>query len=230
VFKNQSVNEICLFLPEDGVLAKQNLLNLLKDPSITEVYIKAFGFNMESLLSSILKLDRKGVHVYILADYMQARSPGSWDKLIEFHKNLKCGQLILTTAGIGSDQPSLIFHTKALTIIRKNKSAINWCGSCNFSDSGFSQANNIRIFESEVWSNEFIKHFNIHRNWALNKAAHKQIDYILANPVSAQDLEVNEEISEYIYQINKLKSSLKFYKIGFFITSVLLLFAHYFVH
>ena len=217
MFTNSSKNEICFFLPEDGKIARAKLFEILNDFDVDCVYIKAFGFNMDDLLSTILKLDSNKIPVYILADYMQARSPGSWEKLVKFHKTLKYGQLVLTTAGVGSDLPSIIFHTKSLTVIHKNKPATNWCGSCNFSDSGFSQANNIRVFESEVWSGEFIKHFNTHRDWALDKIPHKQIDFILENPVTSLDFTENEENSDLIFEIEKLKHLNFLYKLGFYV-------------
>lgn len=227
MFGNKSENEICYQLPEDGLIAKQKLLDIFNSENITSVYIKAFGFNMDDLLNSILVLDQKNIPVYILADYMQARSPGSWDKLVKFNSSLKNSQLILTTAGCGSDQPSIIFHTKSFSVLFSDKPALNWDGSCNFSDSGWSQANSIRVFESEVFSGEFIKHFNDHRNWALKNASHKQIDYILKNPVSAQELTENEETADFMFEINRLKIVIFYYKFSIIILLIMLLFLKY---
>ena len=194
------------FLPEDGKDLREALFNILSDPDVTEIWIKAFGFNMDSLLSKLLELDSNGTKIHILADYMQARGPGSWKKLVDFHSKLKNRDLTLTTAGAGSDQPSIIFHTKALTAIRKNKNALNFCGSCNFSDTGFSQANNVRVFESQTWSDNFVEHFKVHQAWALDKAKNKQINYILANPVQAEGLEMSEDFADYIFDMDNLKT------------------------
>jgi HKD family nuclease len=206
VFKNISINESMYFLPEDGPELKQDLFNILSDEAIIEIWIKAFGFNLDKLLDKLLELDSKGIKIHILADYMQAKSPGSWNKLVKFYSQLKNSEFILTTAGVGSDQPSIIFHTKSMTIIRSNLPAKNFCGSCNFSDSGFSQANNVRIFESQTWSDNFIAHFNVHKQWALEKAAHKQIQYLLDNPVQIQDVELSEDNAELFSEIEQLKT------------------------
>jgi hypothetical protein len=218
VFNNKSKNEICYFLPEDGKIASAKLFQIFNDFDIRCIYIEAFGFNMNDLLSTILKLDNEKIPVHILADYMQARSPGSWEKLVDFKKSLKYGTITLTTAGVGSDLPSVIFHTKSFSVLFNNKPPLNWSGSVNFSDSGFKQANTVFVFESEVWSGEFINHFNVHKEWALEHIPHKQIDFILENPVTAQEYIETEENSDLIYEIEKLKYFNHLYKISFFVT------------
>ena len=83
---------------------------------------------------------------------------------------------------------------------------MNFCGSCNFSDTGFSQANNVRVFESQTWSDNFVEHFKVHQAWALDKAKNKQINYILANPVQAEGLEMSEDFADYIFDMDNLKT------------------------
>jgi hypothetical protein len=195
-------------MPEDGIVAKKIFLNLLSHDNVDKVYIKAFGFNMPEMLEELLALDSKGVEVNVLADYMQARGPSTWDKLVDFNSKLKHGSLVLTTAGYGSSEPSIIFHTKAMVVVMKDGPSLNWCGSCNFSSSGWLQANNARLFISKTWSEKFIEHFYVHRDWALQNAAHKQIKYILENPVQAKELEFTEygeELSDYVIEISDLK-------------------------
>ena len=159
MFANQPINEICFFLPEDGDIAKQTFLKQFNDPNLTMVYIKAFAFNLDELLKKIEELDSKGIVTKTLADVVQARNPSSWEKIVATHKKLKVGEILLTTAGCGSKLPSTIWHSKACVLLRGNLPAICQEGSANFSNSAYLQSNTMRIFQSQTWSDEFIKHF-----------------------------------------------------------------------
>jgi len=205
VFDNVNKNEKVYFLPEDGILAKKNILNLFDLPNLSEVYIKAYAFNMDDLLQKIKNVDSKGVKVYILADYVQARGRGSWEKLVDLHKSLNNGEILLTTAGCGSKSTGQIWHSKAITFIFSDKDPINLDGSCNFSDSGIHQGNTIRIFTSKTYSDNFVKHFHVHKDWTIKNAQHKQIDYLLQNPISTESIALDEDNAEIFYTMHILK-------------------------
>ena len=113
MFRNKIREEICFILPEDGVKSQAYLLQLFNE-NVSEVYILAYGFNLDSLYEKILVLDSKSIPVHILIDYVQARSPYTWNKLIELKKKLKFGDITLTSAGTGSPNKSAIWHLKAL--------------------------------------------------------------------------------------------------------------------
>jgi PLD-like domain len=217
VFTINTINEKNYLLPEDGELSKKDLINLFDLPNLNEVYIKAYAFNMDDLLKKIKDIDAKGIKVYILADYIQARGRSSWDEIVSLHKSLKNGQILLTSAGCGSKSTGQIFHNKAMTFIFSDKDPINLDGSCNFSDSGFVQSNTIRIFSSKQYSDRFIEHFNVHRNWTLANAQHKQIDYLLANPVSTESIEFNEDTAELFEEIYLLKNKINSFKLIMFL-------------
>lgn len=200
-------------LPEDGDLANKDILSLFDDPKLIKVYIKAYALNWDKLLEKIKHIDSKGVVVNILADYVQARGRGSWDELVTLNKNLKNGQILLTTSGCGSKSTGQIWHSKAMTFIFSDKDPINLDGSCNFSNSGFLQGNTIRIFTSKIYSDSFIEHFNIHKEWVLQNAQHKQIDYLLEHPINTESIDFDENTSELFYHMEQLQLQNKNYKL-----------------
>lgn len=206
MFKNLSTNETCYFLPEDGEIGQKDLLSQFDDPNLKEVYIKAYAFNWDDLLNKVKTIDKKGIPVHILADYVQSRGPSAWDKLVDLHKTLKNSDLTLTTAGINSPSTGQIWHSKAITFVKANSDPLNWEGSVNFSSSGWDQGNTASLFESKIWSDNFIQHFIVHKQWALEKAAHKQIQYLLDNPVQIQDVELSEDNAELFSEIEQLKT------------------------
>ena len=212
MFKNQFVSETCFLLPEDGETAKQYLLQIFNE-DIKEVYICAYGFNLDELLEEILKLDSKGIPVHMLVDFVQARGTYTWDKLVAFKSKLNNSDLTLTTAGVNSPNKSAIWHFKTISVIRNNSDPLNWEGSVNFSNSGFEQGNSARLFTSKIWSDAFIQQFKIHKQWAIENAPHKQIDWILKYPVNSQALDFNEETSDILYELEMTKKSLIKYKI-----------------
>lgn len=204
-------------MPEDSDIAQKQLLDQFENSDLKAVYIKAYTLNWDDLFDKIKFIDQKGIPVYILTDYMQARTPSSWEKIVELHKFLKNGEIILTTAG-GERMPSQIWHSKAISFVSKDICQ-NWCGSVNFSNSGFYQGNTASLFESEIWSKEFIDHFEKHKKWALSEQPQKQIEFILNNPVAVQDVEINEENSDLYLRIELLENILLKYRI----TTVLLM-------
>jgi hypothetical protein len=223
VFINQSQEEKCYMLPEDGSSAQKDILSLFDSSCLQQIYIKAYALNWDGLLAKIKEADKRKIKVNILADYVQARGRGSWDELVDLHKSLKNGQILLTTAGCGSKSTGQIFHNKAMTLIFSDKDPINLDGSCNFSNSGFFQSNTIRIFTSKTYSDYFVEHFNVHRDWTLANAQHKQIDYLLNNPISAESIEFNEESAELFEEIYELKRQNKTYKLIIFAITLVII-------
>jgi hypothetical protein len=224
MFENTSFKEICYFLPEDGESAKKDLLDLFDSPSLKEIYIKAYAFNMDAIIEKIKNCDSKGISVHILADFVQSRGHGSWDKIFDLHKTLKNGEILLTTAGCGSKSTGSIWHSKAMSFVFEDKSPINFEGSCNVSDTGFLQGNTIRIFNSDVYSKNFIEHFDIHKEWTIKNAKSKQIDYLLNNPITTESYELNEENEEIVYELKHMKMELNHYRTISFILAIITFF------
>lgn len=205
MLKHSPVNEVAFILPEDGGESKKTFLSMFDLPDIEEIYICAFGFTMDEAFEKIKTLDSNGIAVNLLLDVTQARGPGAWLKIVDLHKNLKHGSVVLTTAGVGSKVPGAIWHFKAM-VVKTKDTYYNFEGSINFSDSGWNQGNSARYFQSEAWAVEFINHFKIHRDYAMSKYQNKQINYYINNPVEEQD--IDEQYIEYSEQITILRHQL----------------------
>jgi len=65
-----TITETDYFLPEDGNVAEQKFLELLK--SLSEVWICAFGFTLQPMLDELKKADPAGARLHILLDHSRA--------------------------------------------------------------------------------------------------------------------------------------------------------------
>src|SRR5579875_592783 len=92
------------FLPEDGGVAKMALLKAIEDPG--ETWISAYSFCMPELFEAVLRADANGVVVHLLLDHTQATKPSEARMLSHLVQNLHYGEVIVTTAGWASSQPS----------------------------------------------------------------------------------------------------------------------------
>jgi len=229
MFTNNSINETVYILPEDGDVAKKNLLELFDDPDIDSVYINAYGITLSSLAEKIKKLDSNGIHVEILSDYVQSRGKTAWAIAKDIHENLKFGSITLTTAGINSDNPGAIYHHKNITFRFKNKPAINFMGSANFSSGSWSQGNVCQIFESQEFSDKIVEYFKAHKEWALKNRYDKQVDSEFESLSDIDDIdESNEDLYDLIGKQNKeideLKNKILFFKYVILILFIIFLF------
>lgn len=201
-------DETNYFLPEDGAVAKQDILNLLKTGNIKEIYICAYNFSQTDIFAAIKDLDAKNIPIYMLLDNVQAHGPSEWNSLIELHKTLQHATITLTTAGANSPVPGTIWHSKAFTVTYNDGTApYNWMGSVNFSDTGFDQGNTARKWRDQEWSDTFIQQWHVHNDWALQNRPEKQISYILEHPINTESFDeenYSEDNEVFIDHINVL--------------------------
>jgi hypothetical protein len=192
-------NEDNYFLPEDGTLARQRLLQTLSLPS--DAFISCYGFTLQEAYDAILEVDAKGFKQSLLLDYSQGVGPTAKPKIKNLIQNLKNGQVVLTTAGPKSAKTSSIFHVKGLVKYDPEKNKVPYCveGSTNISISGFYQSNTMRFFKNKLWSETFIAQHKEIKDWALKNLPHYQpsvladnfdiVDYFFDNYVEEKDNE-----------------------------------------
>ena len=235
MFKNNSSNEVVYILPEDGAIAKKDLLELFEDPDIDSVYINSYGITLPELVEKIKKLDDKSIPVEILSDYVQTRGKNAWLLSKDLYDHFKYGSITLTTAGANSDNPGAIYHHKNITFRFKNKPAVNFMGSANFSPGSWSQGNVCQIFESQDFSDQIIKYFEIHKEWALKNRSDKQVDTAFESLSDTDDIdESNESLYDLIgkqsIEISHLKNKVILFKWVTCVFAVATLFLKYFSH
>lgn len=170
----ETVTEDCYFLPDDGIMAKARLLELVAGPG--ETYISAYAFTLPELYGAVKAADAHGVPVHLLLDRSQSCGHTEAPMLKALAEGLKCGDVTITTAGGGSASTGQIYHWKALVILATDGGA-PWCveGSTNLSASGFQQGNSFRVFRSAPWSDAFIANFKEHQAWARTHELQYQI-------------------------------------------------------
>ena len=169
-----TVTETDYFLPEDGKVAEQKFLDLLK--SFSEVWICAFGFTLQPMFDELKKADAAGARLHILLDHSQAVGEAELPKLKDLVSNLTHSDVTITTAGVNSDKKDQIWHWKGMVVKPTDgKEYYCWEGSTNFSQSAWFQGNSARVFRSSVWAQAFIKQFEVHRAWALANEPQYQI-------------------------------------------------------
>ncbi len=169
-----TITETDYFLPEDGKVAEQKFLELLKN--FSEIWICAFGFTLQPMFDELKKADAAGAKLHILIDHSQAMGKAELPKLKDLVANLKHSDVTITTAGVNSDQKDQIWHWKGMVVKSTDgKEYQCWEGSTNFSQSAWFQGNSARVFTSTVWAQTFIKQFEIHRAWALANERQYQI-------------------------------------------------------
>jgi hypothetical protein len=162
------------FLPEDGMAARQAFLDILSVPG--PCYVHAFGFNMPEAFAILADLEARGYPQHLLLDYTQSRGTSAVGLVTKYASVVSQGSLTLTTAGAGSRLTSQIWHSKAVTKIPEDGSEpICWEGSVNMSASGWYQGNTARVFRSKAWSDAMIAQYTVHRAWAREHMAHKQV-------------------------------------------------------
>ena len=166
-------NEDNYFLPEDGDIARQRLLQTLLIPA--DAFLSCYAFTLQEAYDAILATDAKGFKQSLLLDYSQGAGPTAKPKIKNLIANMKNGQVVLTTAGPKSAKTSSIFHVKGLVKLDPAKK-IPLCmeGSTNISESGFYQCNSMRFFKNKLWADTFIAQHNEVKDWALKNLPHYQ--------------------------------------------------------
>lgn len=174
-------NEDNYFLPEDGALARQRLLQTLALPS--DAFISCYGFTLQEAYDAILEVDSKGFKQSLLLDYSQGMGATAKPKIKHLIQNLKNGQVVLTTAGPKSSKTSSYFHVKGMVKFDPEKNKVPFCmeGSTNISVSGFYQSNTMRFFKNKVWSETFMTHHKEIKDWALKNLPHYQPKILAEN-------------------------------------------------
>jgi len=216
-------------LPEDNELAKNDLLSHFDEINkISEVYVLAYGITLEPLVEKFELLDSHSVSVNILSDYVQTRGKNAWVLAKRMLNNLKHGSIVLTTAGAHSDNPGAIFHHKTISIIYNDgREPLNFFASANFSGGSWNQGNICKIFSSQIFSDNIIKYYQIHKQWALENRSDKQIDSLIESlsidDIDESNIDLYDEIGKLNIKISNLKDNLIFFKIVLIIMSILLL-------
>ena len=125
-------------------------------------------------MEEIRNADKNGVKVHCLIDRTQSAGPSEKDMLEALHKELVNSEIVITTAGVGSDVKGQIWHFKTLVTLSPG-GAQCWEGSVNFSSSGFSQGNTALIFTSDKFAQVIVDEFNRHKAWALENHPEYQL-------------------------------------------------------
>ena len=169
-----TVTETDYFLPEDGTVAKQKFLELLRN--LTEVWISAFGFTLQEMFDELKNADANGAKIHVLLDHSQERGRAEAPKVQDLVNNLKHGDVTITTAGVNSAMKDQIWHWKGMVVVpRDNQDYYCWEGSTNFSISAWFQGNSARVFRNTTWARTFIQQFNAHKSWALTNEPQYQV-------------------------------------------------------
>lgn len=168
-----SIVEDDYFLPEGGAAAQARFLAILS--SFKEIWISAYGFTLQPMFEALKLADERGAKIHILLDHSQASGVAEKPLVAALAASLKNGDITITTAGIGSDRKSNIFHWKAMVVDLGSGPLLCWEGSTNFSGSAWSQGNSARVFSSDRWGEVFKKSFATHQAWALQSEPQYQI-------------------------------------------------------
>ena len=169
-----TITETDYFLPEDGKVAEQKFLEMLR--SFSEVWICAFGFTLQPMFDELKKADAAGARLHILLDHSQSLGKAELPRLKDLVSSIKNSDVTITTAGVNSDKKDQIWHWKGMVVKPTDgKEYSCWEGSTNFTQSAWFQGNSARVFRSNVWAQTFIKQFELHRAWALANEPQYQI-------------------------------------------------------
>lgn len=174
-------NEDNYFLPEDGQIARERLLQTLLIPA--DAFISCYAFTLQEAFDAILETDSKGFKQSLLLDFSQGSGPAAKPKIKHLIENMKNGQVVLTTAGPKSAKTSSIFHVKGLVKLDPKKNKVPLCmeGSTNISVSGFYQCNSMRFFKNKLWADTFVAQHNEVKDWALKNLPHYQPSVLADN-------------------------------------------------
>jgi hypothetical protein len=162
------------FLPEDGKIARERLLQTLSLPG--DLFISCFGFTLQEAYDAIAENDKQGYKQSLLLDYTQAVGQYAQPKIKDLLSKTKNTTIILTSAGDKSGRPSAYWHWKGLVKLDPDKRKAPLCmdGSTNISISAFYQGNSMRFFNNIAWSKLFIEQHNENKNWAINNKKFNQ--------------------------------------------------------
>ena len=162
------------FLPEDGFVAKDRLLETLTKPG--DLFISCFGFTLQEAYDAIAQNDAAGFKQSLLLDYTQAVGQYAKPKIKDLLSKTKNTSIVLTSAGDKSGRKSAYWHWKGLVKLDpdKRKAPICMDGSTNVSINAFYQGNSMRFFNNHAWSKVFIEQHNENKNWALNYSKFNQ--------------------------------------------------------
>lgn len=162
------------FLPDDGSIAKDRLLEVLNQPG--DLFISCFGFTLQEAYDAIAANDSQGFKQSLLLDYTQAVGQYAKPKIKDLLQKTKNTSIILTSAGDKSIRKSAYWHWKGLVKVNpdKRKAPICMDGSTNVSISAFYQGNSMRFFNNHAWAKTFIEQHNENKDWALNNSKFNQ--------------------------------------------------------
>jgi hypothetical protein len=157
-----TITETDYFLPEDAEAAQNACLGFFAMPA--EVYLSCFTLTWEPLLAALEAADKAGQAVHVLADLSQSLAATEAPRIKALAQGLQHGEVTLTTAGVNSPLPSVIWHWKGICM---PSLGLCWEGSTNFTLQAWDEGNSCRSFTSPIWANAFVTQFQAHRTWAL---------------------------------------------------------------
>ena len=148
-----------LLLPDDGVEARQQFLDLLNSPR--ETWIVAYSFTMADFTQEIIAAHQAGVPIHIYLDNSQ--SGGTMEKP-QVQALVAAG--VEVTIGTSTAGSAYICHDKAVT----TTDGRCFVGSCNFSVTGWKQVNAIFQFTDAQYHQHLRDQFNtlVAYAWANN--------------------------------------------------------------
>jgi hypothetical protein len=147
----------CYLLPGDGALAEQTFLTHLKDPH--EMWIIAYSFTLVPMIDEILANNSVGQPYHIYVDLSQSK--GTVEK-VQIQRLVDAG--VEVTIGTSPAGTAYITHTKG--VVCDDAPPFCWEGSVNFSLSGWMQVNTALTFHSQPYRDEFVKQFEMLRDYA----------------------------------------------------------------
>jgi hypothetical protein len=147
----------CYLLPGDGAAAKQTFLDHLKDPH--EMWIIAYSFTLIPMIDEILANNATGQPYHIYVDLSQSK--GAAEK-VQIQRLVDAG--VEVTIGTSPAGTAYITHTKG--VVCDDAPPFCWEGSVNFSLTGWMQVNTALTFHSQDYRDEFVKQFEMLRDYA----------------------------------------------------------------
>lgn len=165
------------FLPEDGKQAALDFIALFTSAKIGDIfYVSAYDFTYQPMYDAIKQADANGVVFHLLLDESCTRADGEKTQLKDLAAAFKASDngstITITTAGLNSPQPQVIWHWKALVRISDSTC---WEGSTNFTSTAWDEGNSCRKFQSKDWASAFISQWNAHEAWARQNEPRYQV-------------------------------------------------------
>ena len=172
-----TVTETDYMLPEDGEQASQDFIGLFTSTEAGDTfYVSAYDFTYRPMYDAIKQADSNGVVFHLLLDESCAQEGEEKSQLLSLVQSFQASgsgsTITITTAGLNSPEPKVIWHWKAL--VRVSDSTC-WEGSTNFTSTAWDEGNSCRKFTSSIWAEAFVNQFKAHEAWARQNLPNVQV-------------------------------------------------------